>query len=148
MDELRDSTNLHWYECRDKEELESLGSWLDVKNHIQRDTSLYENIAVGDWHALFNEVNEFKKKLCKKHDIDSDLFFISEEHETIFYLVKLDGKERQKALGITGLHYKNKEVAKKWYKKMIMLLHPDRCNHPQAKAAWKEMEKLHSEMLT
>lgn len=40
--------------------------------------------------------------------------FVSEQQEYIFYLTKLEGKQRNKALGITDAHYEDKNLANKW----------------------------------
>lgn len=52
--------------------------------------------------------------------------FVSEQQEYIFYLTKLEGKQRNKALGITDSHYEDTTIAKKWYKEISQLVHPDK----------------------
>ena len=41
----------------------------------------------------------------------------TDREKIIFCLLELDGKNRQKALGISGLHYRNKVIATKWLQK-------------------------------
>lgn len=52
--------------------------------------------------------------------------FISEQEEYIFYLTKLEGKQRNKALGITDEHYENKKLAEKWKKSLALKVASDR----------------------
>lgn len=51
-------------------------------------------------------------------------FFKSKQAEYLFYLTKLEGKQRNNLLGLTDEHYENKEVAKKWYKEIANYVHP------------------------
>lgn len=52
--------------------------------------------------------------------------FVSKQAEFIYYLTQLEGKQRNKALGITDEHYENTTIAKKWYKEISQLVHPDK----------------------
>ena len=76
-----------------------------------------------------------------------DDYFYSEVDRYIFALTELDGKNRQKILGISSLHYSNKEIAKKWKKDMAKKIHPDICNHPKSKEAWEKMDQIYNEMI-
>lgn len=58
--------------------------------------------------------------------------FISKQQEIIFYLTKLEGQQRNRALGITEEHYVNEELAKKWYKKLRNRVHPDKGGSKEA----------------
>jgi hypothetical protein len=91
-----------------------------------------------------------KVKLRKIKDIvnPSTDYFNSKVDKYIFALTELDGKNRQRILGITSLHYKNKEFANKWKKEVALLLHPDKCNHPKAKEALEIMNNIYSEMVS
>lgn len=51
--------------------------------------------------------------------------FIDESAEYTFYLTMLDGKQRNKMLGITDEMYDSPELAKEWYRKIAKLVHPD-----------------------
>lgn len=48
-----------------------------------------------------------------------DGIFTSKTSEYIFYLTKLDGKQRNDLLGITDSHYINKTLAKQWYDSIL-----------------------------
>ena len=76
-----------------------------------------------------------------------DLYFISEEAKIIFGLCELNGKQQLDFLGITYNYYSNKEIAEKWHKEMVKLIHPDRCKHPKATEAMQALEKLYKGMI-
>jgi hypothetical protein len=52
--------------------------------------------------------------------------FISRQAEFIYYLTELEGKQRNNAIGITDDHYEDTNIAKKWYKDISQLVHPDK----------------------
>jgi hypothetical protein len=52
--------------------------------------------------------------------------FISRQAEFIYCLTKLEGKQRNRAIGITDEHYEDTTIAKKWYKEVSQLVHPDK----------------------
>jgi DnaJ-class molecular chaperone len=52
--------------------------------------------------------------------------FVSETAEYVFYLTKLDGKQRNDALGITDEVYEDKVQARIWYEKIAEKVHPDK----------------------
>lgn len=61
--------------------------------------------------------------------------FVSEQQEYIFYLTKLEGKQRNKALGITDAHYEDKNLAKKWKKAIAHKVASDKGGCDQAMTA-------------
>lgn len=144
-----DSDNLSkikWYQCKSIDELKAMGQWLDVIKIINHDISTHLSADVDNWASLWENIEKIREIFLRNDVVCDGAYFISEQHEVVFYLVKLEGEQRQKALGITKLHYKNKEIAKKWHKKMTMKLHSDRCKHPHTQAAWDQMEVLYAEM--
>ena len=58
--------------------------------------------------------------------------FVSKQQEYIFYLTKLEGKQRNKALGITDEHYEDKKLAKKWKKSIAQKIASDKGGCDQA----------------
>ena len=93
--------------------------------------------------------NKVRLKETKEVVISSnDEYFSSKIDRYIFALTELDGTNRQKILGITPLHYRNKELAHKWKKEIVLLLHPDKCSHPKVKEAWAIMNDIYSEMVS
>ena len=90
---------------------------------------------------------QIKLKEINKSVSPSTDYFSSKVDKYIFALTELDGKNRQKILGITLLHYRDKELANKWKKEVALVLHPDKCDHPKAKEAWDIMNNIYSEMV-
>ncbi|WKD24485.1 hypothetical protein NDQ71_05255 [Pseudoalteromonas sp. KG3] len=58
--------------------------------------------------------------------------FVSEQQEYIYYLTKLEGKQRNKALGITDQHYEDKALANKWKKSLAQKVASDKGGCDQA----------------
>jgi len=52
--------------------------------------------------------------------------FVSRRAEAIFYLTKLEGDVRFKMLGLTEQHFADPQLAKKWYRSLVQLVHSDR----------------------
>ncbi|NVN47534.1 hypothetical protein HW542_12055 [Asaia spathodeae] len=70
--------------------------------------------------------------------------FVSDEKKFVFYLTKLEGKQRNLFLGITDDMYKNKEKAKKWYWKISKIIRPDLSKNSDA---FNELKKLYDVMI-
>lgn len=62
----------------------------------------------------------------KKQEDKSLKYFKSEQAKVIFLLVYMSGKRRNEHLGITSEMYENKKLARKWYKRLATLTHPDK----------------------
>ncbi|MGD9678718.1 MAG: J domain-containing protein [Vulcanibacillus sp.] len=73
----------------------------------------------------YEELFEVLQCLLKKWSDFKNGPFIDEVAEYTFYLTKLDGKQRNKLLGITDEMYESPELAKQWYRKIVKLVHPD-----------------------
>ena len=52
--------------------------------------------------------------------------FISRQAEVVYYLTKLEGKQRNNAIGLSDDIYEDPEKAKEWYRELRGLVHPDR----------------------
>lgn len=111
------------------EDIKSYGSekeWTDFLNGIVAPMK----VEVGSFQDVLNVVETLKSKWvpimrgC----------FVSKKAEYIFYLTKLEGKQRNKLLGITDEMYENKEIAKSWYKNIAKLVHPDSNSGDENKA--------------
>ncbi len=92
------------------------------------------------------ENSELKQQLAAAQNTDSD-YFISPQAEIVFSIVKLDGEQRLKALGINKSHYKNPDKAKKWRNDLAIKVHPDKCAHPHAAKAMDEITALYDNMV-
>jgi hypothetical protein len=70
-------------------------------------------------------------ELLKKYNNNNN-FFKSKQAEYLFYLTKLEGKQRNNLLGLEDSHYEDKEIAKKWYREIANLVHPDKGGNNEA----------------
>ena len=92
----------------------------DVKNLLGIESKSFKN-----WDGLCKLI--LKHKLFDKND-----FFKSKQAELLFYLIKLEGKQRNKLLGLTDTHYEDKDLAKKWYREIAQYVHPDKGGDAEA----------------
>lgn len=134
---------MKWFECTTKEDLERIGSYETIKNEIECDFDKTIEVKAGNLHVLFKTIEKIKKIFYK----EKDEFFCSETKKFIFALTELDGKNRQKILEVTSLHYKNKDIADQWKKKIASKIHEDRCKLPKAKDAWDVLMEMYKEMV-
>jgi len=88
-----------------------------------------------------NEIKKIDKKLENENEYVND-FFKSKEKEFLFYLTKLDGKQRNILLGITEEHYNDKNLAKQWYRDIAKLVHPDKDGTNKAFSVLNELYKI------
>lgn len=65
--------------------------------------------------------------------------FISKQAEFVYYLTQLEGKQRNVALGITDDLYEDVAKAKKWYKKISNIVHPDKRGSNKAFVILKQL---------
>jgi len=75
--------------------------------------------------ALIAYIYNLQKNNHVINDYNDD-YFKSRQAELLFYLTKLEGKQRNKLLGLTDLHYEDKTIAKKWYREICQYAHPDK----------------------
>jgi hypothetical protein len=95
---------------------------------------------------LKTENAALKQQLATAQDTESD-YFVSPTAEIVYSIVKLDGEQRLKALGINRSHYKDAAKAKKWRNDLAAKVHPDKCAHPQAATAMDEITALYKNMV-
>lgn len=74
------------------------------------------------------------------------MYFKSEADRIIYALLKLDGEQRLKELGVDRSHTKDLQKAKKWRNDLAKIIHPDICNHPEAAEASGKLTKLYEQM--
>lgn len=134
---------MKWFECTTEEDLEKIGSYETIKKTIECDFDETIEIKTSNLPVLFKTIEKIKKLLTK----EKDGFFCGEAEKFIFSLTELDGKNRQKILGVTNLHYKNKDIADQWKKKIASKIHEDRCKLPEAKDAWNVLMEMYEEMV-
>ncbi len=119
------------------DELEKLGSEEDIKFFLERIViPLKINV------SSYQEIYETLKILQQKHVDFIDGFFKSKQDEYLFYLTKLEGKQRNQLLGLTDEHYENKKLAKKWYKEISTYVHPDKNGDENAFSTLSNIYKI------
>lgn len=74
-----------------------------------------------------------------------DLYFKSEASRIMFILVEIGSTTRASLLNITGKHYRDKEVAEKWYENLIDILNKEK-SHPSYEAAITQLNIMYSIM--
>ena len=87
---------------------------------------------------LIYELYKTKHELDELRDYKGD-FFKSKQAELIFYLTQLEGKQRNRMLGLSDEHYTNKELAKNWYREVAKYVHPDKGGNEKAFATLKKI---------
>lgn len=138
---------MKWYECKTTKELKELGTFEQVKQAIRHDLNGELNLAARSWNDLLKKITLLSNIFCHKET--DELWhdgFISETEKYLFCLLKIDGRNRQNILGVSGIHYKNKGIAKKWYQRIAQKIHPDKCSDTRAKAAMEALEEMYREM--
>jgi len=103
------------------DELTKLGTKEDVKKTLQ---IIITPLEING--SSYQELYKVLKILQEKYIDFIDGFFKSKQDEYLFYLTKLEGKQRNQLLGLTDEHYENKELAKKWYREISNYVHPDK----------------------
>ncbi len=102
------------------ESFKNLGTIIDITN------TLNEIIAPLKIEVeTYEELYEVFQLLLKKWSDFNNGLFLDERSEYTFYLTMLEGKQRNKMLGITDEMYNSPELAKHWYRKIVKLVHPD-----------------------
>lgn len=138
---------MKWHECVDKSELKEIGCFSDVKEIIADDLKGKMKITARSWQELYEKISLlqllFSRTKPEKLWFDG---FETEAQKYLFCLTQIDGKNRQKNLGVSGLHYKNKDLAKKWKQKIAQKIHPDKCSDSRAKEAINILDSMFQEM--
>jgi hypothetical protein len=118
-------------------------SWADLAEKIKPDPTAQLQSEI---ERLKAENAELKQQLAAAQSSESD-YFVSPTAETIYQVIKLDGEQRLKALGINKSHYKDADKAKKWRNDIAMKVHPDKCAHPHAAEAMDEITAIFENMV-
>tara|TARA_R110000868_G_C10967082_1_gene769237 strand:- start:7078 stop:7509 length:432 start_codon:yes stop_codon:yes gene_type:complete len=142
---------MNWYECNNLEDLKDVGSFIEVKGVISKDLKGKIKITAKSWEDLFDKISLLRELFTNNDSKTNEQLwfdgFESETHKYLFCLTQIDGKNRQKNLGVSGLHYRNKDLAKKWRRKIAQKIHPDKCPDSRAKEAMEVLENMYLEMM-
>lgn len=138
---------MNWYDAQSVQELKEIGSLEEVVALVSNELGKGLSVSANNWDELLFAIQSLNALFAKREQSASEDYFKSPADKLIFSLIELDGKNRQRQLGIGPLHYKNIDLAKKWKKEIANKLHEDRCKHPKAKEAWHKMEEVYKEMI-
>jgi len=121
------------------DDLRELGSVGEIKEELEKEISPLK-IDANSYEDIFEIILELRRNWVPF--IRGP--FISKQLEYAYYLTKLEGKQRTLALGIDDRHYKDKDVARRWYKKIANIVHPDKGGE---NLAFTELRKLYDVMI-
>lgn len=81
---------------------------------------------------FFNkQIEKLNNEIKNLKNYDSSTFS-SKQQELIFYLTQLEGKQRNKLLGIKDEYYEDKKLAQRWYRNIAKYVHPDQGGSSEA----------------
>ncbi|PHV25605.1 hypothetical protein CSQ93_22900 [Janthinobacterium sp. BJB426] len=121
------------------DDLRKLGSVEIIKMELEKEISPLKIEA-----SSYDEIFEIILKLRRNWVPFIRGPFISKQLEYAYYLTKLEGKQRTLALGVDERHYHDKQFAKRWYKKIANIVHPDKGGD---NLAFTELRKLYDVMI-
>lgn len=136
---------MNWYKSNTVDELSKLGTFREVKEIVEIEIGCGVKVKARGWMQLKDFIDSFKltvNKFAEKENI-----FVSEATKYIYILTQLDGKIRQEKLGLTPIHYKNRDLADKWKKKIAKVIHPDVCKNELADDAMAKLNCLYKELV-
>jgi bifunctional DNA-binding transcriptional regulator/antitoxin component of YhaV-PrlF toxin-antitoxin module len=140
---------MSWIQSTTLKELQSFGSFKDVRNTIQDYLGERLKLKARGWKNLLEVVEHIRSLTIPSESISTgdSLYFKSEAARIIYALVKLDGEQRLRELKIDRSYYRDSEKAKKWRNEIAKLIHPDRCNHPQSAVATNKLSEIFNSMI-
>jgi hypothetical protein len=150
---------MKWLQAKTIEELQSYGSFKDVRQRIQDSLGKRFSLKARSWQELLEAmqrlqslVNDSSIQLTQENQaaVRSDeysLYFNSEESRLIYALIELDGEQRLKELGVNKSYYRDVNKAKKWRNELAKIIHPDVCKHPKAALAINKLTELFENMV-
>lgn len=121
------------------QELQTIGKIEDITDTINIDIKPLK-ITASSYDELFKNIETLNSKWVSW--IDGP--FKSEQDKYIFFLTKLEGKQRNQLLGIENKHYEDKNTAKSWYRSICKYVHPDKNG---SKEAFSELTKLYENLI-
>lgn len=100
--------------------LMKLGNIEDISREIREIMSPID-VKIESYQDAYDAIGVLKKKWVPWQPGP----FLSKTSELCFVLTEMDGKKRNKYLGITEDMYRDKKKASKWYKDIAKYVHPD-----------------------
>lgn len=156
---------MEWSHVSSEKELRALGSFKVVKEQVKESVEPLVQIKCRGWKGLYEQIqliqklsqqvfNDQVKEVTELKDSQShqefslDIeYFKSNADQYIFYLVELDGKTQATKLGISKLMYHNADLAKKWYRQIAKIIHPDITKHPKSEEAMSVLNDIYKKMM-
>lgn len=149
---------MEWLKVKTIEDLKQLGSYRKMRHEIKN--SLGERIyfKAKSWEDLWEVVQSIRKlklsgqlleKLEESQANISDenlMYFKSEVDRIIYALLRLDGEQRLRELGVNKSHTRDLEKAKSWRNRLAKIIHPDVCKHPESVEASTKLTQLYEQM--
>lgn len=121
------------------EDLMGIGPASEILNELN--TSFHPFVLTTDsYKDLLEAVKAIRKTWLK--GIKGP--FVSRQAEIIFYLTKTDGKLRKKFLEITDEHYRDRKLARKWFKSLAQIIHSDKIGEDPV--PFQTLSKIYEEM--
>ena len=109
-------------------------------NVVKESNSALDDKAVKSEESSKNDESELT--------LTDDEYFKSKRDRIIFLLLEVDGKRRNRLLGISPEMYDDKDAAKKWYKSLCAYVHPDKFpNDYRSKDAFCKLTDLYDLMV-
>lgn len=149
---------MEWLEIETLEDLKQLGSYRKIREELKN--SLGERIyfKARGWADLWEVVQSIRKlkisgRLLQKIEespsniSDENLMYFKSEVDRIIYaLLRLDGEQRLKELGVNKSHTRDLEKAKSWRNGLAKIIHPDVCKHPESVEASTKLTQMYEQM--
>ncbi len=126
------------------DDLKLLGTFREVKALFQARLGPGVRVTVRSWRGLLAAVRHAVGGCASPPPRDA--FFVSAAAEAIFALLRLHGDPQFELLGITVGHFGNPALAREWRDRVARLVHPDRCEHPEAARAMAEVSEIYEAM--
>lgn len=149
---------MEWLETETLEDLKQLGSYRKMREEIKNSLGNRIYFKARGWADLWEVVQSIRQlklsgilpqKIEQYQANVSDenlMYFKSEADRIIYALLRLDGEQRLRELGVNKSHTRDLEKAKSWRNKLAKLIHPDVCKHPESVEASTELTNLYEQM--
>lgn len=78
--------------------------------------------------------------------MENEKYFASEKDAILFYLLKLDGRHRNRLLGITDEHYESMEKADEWKECIVRVINNNEPSNEDEEALLK-LDKIYKNLI-
>lgn len=127
------------------EKLKEIGEEIEIKNMIEK---VLEPLCIPETSQSYEELFKIVINILKPVMVlkDNDVVFKSKQAEFTFYLAKCEGEVRNQFLNIDDVLYEDEAKAKKWYKSISKIVHPDVNQLNIASLAFKNLQDIFTTM--